>query len=88
MLTCIFLKCTFTIVLCRDTCEPICFKLVKMLNTTKLYRSSLIPEEISVTCLTKFVIDLDLIWYAVETCWSDESRVRFISPDQYSTLPK
>ena len=31
----------FNIVMCLDTCEPTCFKLAMMLNTTTLY--SLIP---------------------------------------------
>ena len=31
------MKYAFKIVLCRDTCELICFKLSVMLNTTKLY---------------------------------------------------
>ena len=31
-----FMKYTFDIVMCQDTCEPICFKLVMMVNTTKL----------------------------------------------------
>ena len=36
-----FMKYTFNIVMCQDTCELICFKLGMMLYTTKLY--SLIP---------------------------------------------
>ena len=32
---------TFNIVMCQDTCKPICFKLGMMLDTTELY--SLIP---------------------------------------------
>ena len=33
--------CTFNIIMCQDTCEPVCFKLGVMLDTTQLY--SLIP---------------------------------------------
>ena len=36
-----FMKCTFNIILCQDTCESICYKLGMRLNATKLY--SLIP---------------------------------------------
>ena len=36
-----FMKYMFHIVMCCDTCEPICFCLVMMLNTIKLY--GLIP---------------------------------------------
>ena len=36
-----FLMYIINIVLCRDTCEPICFKLGMVLDTTTLY--SLIP---------------------------------------------
>ena len=32
-----FMKCTFNIVMCQNTCELICFELGGMLNTTKLY---------------------------------------------------
>ena len=32
-----FMKYTFNIVMCQDICEPTCFKLGMMLNTTKLY---------------------------------------------------
>ena len=32
-----FMKYTFDIVNCQDTCEPICFKLGMLRNTTKLY---------------------------------------------------
>ena len=35
------MKYTFDIVMCQDACQPLCFKLAMMLNTTKLY--SLIP---------------------------------------------
>ena len=35
------MKYTFIIVMYQDTCEPVCFKLGVMLNTTKFY--SLIP---------------------------------------------
>ena len=38
---CDFVKKMFNIVMFQDTCERICFKLVLMLNTTRLY--SLIP---------------------------------------------
>ena len=31
-----FMEYTFNIVLCQDTCEPICYKLGMMLSTTKL----------------------------------------------------
>ena len=31
------MKYTINIVMCQDTCEPICFKLGIMLDTTKLY---------------------------------------------------
>ena len=34
--------------------------------------------------LTNFSINLDGIWYAVETCWADESHSHFILLDQYS----
>ena len=40
-LWCYFMKYMFNIVMHQDTCEPICFKLGMVLNTTKLY--SLIP---------------------------------------------
>ena len=33
----IFMKNTFKIVPCQNTCEPICFKLGMMLYTTELY---------------------------------------------------
>ena len=36
-----FIKYTIKIVMCQDTCEPICFRLGVVLNTTKLYH--LIP---------------------------------------------
>ena len=36
-----FMKYTFYIVMCQDSCEPICFKVGMMLNTIKLY--SFIP---------------------------------------------
>ena len=32
-----FMKYSFNIVICEDTCQPICFKLGVMLNTTELY---------------------------------------------------
>ena len=32
-----YIKYTINIVLCLNTCEPICFKLCMMLHTTKLY---------------------------------------------------
>ena len=35
------MKCMFDIVMCQDTCEPICFKLSMMLKNTKLY--NLVP---------------------------------------------
>ena len=38
---CDFIKYALNIIMCPDTCEPICFKLGMMLNTTKRY--SLIP---------------------------------------------
>ena len=37
----IFMKYTFNISVCRETCEPTCFKLSMVLDTTELY--SLIP---------------------------------------------
>ena len=33
----LFMKYTSNIIMCQDTCEPICFKLGMMLNTTELY---------------------------------------------------
>ena len=37
----LIMKYKFNLVMCKDTCEPICFKLGMMLNTTTFY--SLIP---------------------------------------------
>ena len=33
----ILMKCMFNIVICQDTCKPICFELFMMRNTHKLY---------------------------------------------------
>ena len=32
-----FMRYTFSVVLCQNTCKPICFKLGRILGTTKLY---------------------------------------------------
>ena len=42
---CDVMKCAVSIVICHDTCEPICFRLGVMLNSTKLY--SLVPVRIT-----------------------------------------
>ena len=37
-------KYTFDIVMCKDTCEPICFKLGMMVNTSKLYSDCILND--------------------------------------------
>ena len=32
-----FVRYAFNIVMCQDTCEPVCFKVVMMLNATRLH---------------------------------------------------
>ena len=39
-----YIKYTINIVLCRDTCEQICFKIGMMLVTTRLYSLVPVPE--------------------------------------------
>ena len=34
--------------------------------------------------LTKFLVDLDGIWFAIETCWSGAFYTHSILSDQYS----
>ena len=69
-----------------------------MIDTTELY--ILIVVEVALTwikshrdvwkenfCanyLTKFIMILNRIPYAIDTCWSDELHTHFISPNQYS----
>ena len=44
------MKHMFNIVMCQDTCEPICYKLGTMLNTIKVY--CLIP-----VCMTVMITE-------------------------------
>ena len=69
---CDFMKYMFNIVMCQDTCEPICFKLWMILDTTKLY--SLISSWITLmfTQGHRFTGKLELVHsFCCKVAWSN-----------------
>ena len=71
-----FIRYTINIVLCWDTCEPICFELSAMLDTTKIY--SLIPVWMTLMSTQGHRVTgkLELIWWLCCKVARSNSNVR------------